>query len=647
MKIKYLFIILFLLFNFNANAQQDEFIEPTNNLIIDGIPKIPASLVQEANQYTEFRNAVFQSWHPSKNEMIILTRFGNTYQLHYVKFPGGARTQLSFFKERVSSGKYDPKNGNYVVISKDIGGAENYQFYRYDIDTGKTILLTDGKSRNTGGVWSNNTNQLAYQSTRRTGKDTDIWIMNPLEPDSDHLLIKCEGGGWNVLDWSPDDKKLLIKEYISINESYLWTVDVETGEKILITPKNNKEKVYYGNAAFSSDGKGIYLTTDLNSEFLQLAYLDLENNKYTYLTQNINWDIEEFKLSKNRSKIAYKINENGINTLHIIDLQTFKESPLPKLPVGTLFGLEWHPNETDIAFTVNTYNSPYDVYSINVKTATLFRWTYSETGGLNPNIFSEPKLIKWKSFDGLELSGFLYLPPATFKGKHPVIIDIHGGPEAQARPEFLGRYNYYINELGIAVILPNIRGSAGYGKTFLKLDNAMLRENAYKDIETLLDWIKTQPQLDSERIAVMGGSYGGHMTLAIATRYSNKIKCAISIVGISNIVTFLENTSPYRIDLRRAEYGDERNPKIREYLLKIAPINNADKIKKPLFIIQGANDPRVPLSEAEQMVKTLKKVQIPVWYLVAKDEGHGFSKKQNQDYEFYSTILFIKEFLLK
>ena len=255
-------------------------------------------------------------------------------------------------------------------------------------------------------------------------------------------------------------------------------------------------------------------------------------------------------------------------------------------------------------------------------------------------------MVRWKSFDGRTISGFLYRPPAKFTGKRPVIINIHGGPESQFRPSFLGRYNYYLNELGVAVLFPNVRGSTGYGKTFTKLDNGFRREDSVKDIGALLDWIATQPELDTDKILVTGGSYGGYMSLAVATKYSDKIKAAIDIVGISNFVTFLENTEGYRRDLRRVEYGDERDAKMREFLQKISPTNNADNIKVPLFVIHGKNDPRVPLIEAEQIVKTVRKNEVPVWYLMAKDEGHGFSKKKNIDFQFYSTVMFIKEFLI-
>jgi len=340
-------------------------------------------------------------------------------------------------------------------------------------------------------------------------------------------------------------------------------------------------------------------------------------------------------------------NEKGIGVIHLFDTASRKELPGPKLPLGTIYSVRWHKDGGAIGFTMETPRANADAYSYDVKTGKLDRWTFSELGGLNPDTWAEPELIAWKSFDGREITGFLYKPNASkFAGKRPVIVEIHGGPEGQARPDFLGMWNYMINELGVAVLMPNVRGSSGYGKTFLQLDNGYLREGTYKDIGALFDWIAKRPDLDAGRVMVGGGSYGGHMTLAVAYLYSDRIRCALDVVGPSSLVTFLENTSGYRRDLRRVEYGDERDPKMRAFLEKIAPMTNAEKIKNPLFVIQGANDPRVPLSESVQMVQKIRGVGTPVWYVMAKDEGHGFAKKSNRDYQFYASILFMKEFLL-
>jgi dipeptidyl aminopeptidase/acylaminoacyl peptidase len=299
-----------------------------------------------------------------------------------------------------------------------------------------------------------------------------------------------------------------------------------------------------------------------------------------------------------------------------------------------------------LAFTLVSARSPSDVYSLTPATGLVERWTRSETGGLNAGTFAEPELVRWDSA-GLSLSGFLSRPDAAkFPGPRPVIIVIHGGPEGQARPGFLGQSNYYLNELGVALLYPNVRGSNGYGKTFLDLDNGFRREDTYKDIGALLDWIAGQPDLDAGKVMVSGGSYGGHMTLAVATLYSDKIACSVDIVGMSNLVTFLENTEGYRRDLRRVEYGDERDPEMRAFLNHIAPLTNAQQIRKPLFVIQGKNDPRVPASEALQVTETVRQNGTPVWFLMADDEGHGFAKKKNIEFQFFATVQFVQTYLL-
>lgn len=512
--------------------------------------------------------------------------------------------------------------------------------------TGETTLLTDGTSRNSRGVWSAAGDRIIYTSTRRNGKDADLYIMNPRDSATDRLLAEVEGGGWFPTSWAPDDRRIAVIEYLSINETYLWLFDTETGERTRITDKAGDVPVSYLEAVFSADGQGLYVVSDRDAEFLRLSYLDLATGAYTVLTEEIPWNIEYIELSPDGTLLAFIANENGASVLHLLETATGEERSLPDLPIGLMRGLSWHPNGRELGFTLMSARSNADVYSLDVVTGELQRWTESETGGLNTETFTEPELISWESFDGRTITGFLYRPPTKFTGKRPIAIYIHGGPEGQFRPAFLGRLNYYLNELGVALIFPNVRGSSGYGKTFLKLDNGFLREDSVKDIGALLDWIPTQPDLDSDRILVTGASYGGYMSLAVATDYSDRIRASINVVGISNFVTFLENTEDYRRDLRRAEYGDERDPEMRQFLIDISPLTKANQIQQPMLVVHGANDPRVPLSEAEQLVATLQASDVPVWYLVADDEGHGFSKKQNIDYQFYTTILFMKEFLL-
>lgn len=627
-------------------AQSDEVV-PNENLVAEGIPKIPASLAESVGRYSEFRAATFASWHPTRREMLIETRFADTYQVHQVKFPGGARTQFTFFHDRIDSATYEPVHGDSFLFVKDVGGGEFFQLYLDDLKTGDVTMLTDGKSRNTDPRWSYRGDWIAYGSTKRTGKDVDIWLVNASAPTRARMVAPMEGGGWVVSDWSPDDKQLLVANHISAAESYVWLLDVDSGKKELLTPKTGSDTAVHDNARFAKDGKGVYMTSDEGSEFQRLVYMDLGSRMTTVLTPTLKWDVEELDLSKDGQWIAFEANEDGISKLHVLDTKTNKEVKVPELPVCVFYGLHWRDNSRELALSLSTASQPYDIYSVDVATGKLERWTFSETGGLNTSDFSEPKLIHWKSWDNRSISAFLYEPAAKFGGKHPVIIDIHGGPEGQVRPDFLGRDNYYLNELGVAILYPNVRGSTGYGKTFQKLDNGFLREGSYKDINTLIDWIQTQPDLDASKIMITGGSYGGFMTLAVATNYNDRICCSVDVVGPSNLVTFLEHTSGYRQDLRRVEYGDERDPKMREFLESIAPANKAKNITKPLFVIAGANDPRVPASESAQMVEVVRKNGTPVWWLLAKDEGHGFTKKKNRDYQFYASVEFVKEYLLK
>ena len=628
-----------------ARAQQPV-MSPPESIVADNVAPIPASLAETAGRYADYRSAFDLDWHPERREMLISTRFGDTFQIHLVKMPGGARQQLTFSSEPARFASFHPVSGDYIVFQRDSGGGEWFQLYRYDIATGDSTLLTDGKSRNGLGPWSSHGDRIAYASTRRTGQDGDLWVMNPADPKTDHMLTQLNGGGWGPEDWSPDDKRILLLEYISVNESYLWLVDTVTGAKSELTPRTAAEKAAYANARFSKDGKGVYFTSDKGSEFLRLMYMDFAAKQTKVLTPDIPWDVGEFALSHDGKRIALVSNEDGQTVLHVLDSATGSElQPRPKIPRGVISQLRWHPNNRDLAFTIDSSQMPGDCFSLDVTTGMVDRWTTSETA-VRTDAFPDAELVHWKSFDGKIISGFLYRPPGKFEGRRPVMVVIHGGPEDQSLPDFLGRFNYFLNELGIAVILPNVRGSTGYGKTFSELDNGFLREDSYKDINSLFDWIAARPDLDSDRVAVSGGSYGGHMTLAISTFYSDRIRCSVDIVGMSNLVTFLEHTEGYRRDLRRAEYGDERDPKMREFLEKIAPMNNIEKIKKPMMVVAGKNDPRVPVSESEQIVAALKKQNVPVWYILAKDEGHGYQKKQNQNYQFYATVEFLEQYLL-
>ena len=649
-----------------AHAQ---FLAPNENLIADGIPPIPSELAEKVNAFGNFPSATMAAWHPAQNAMLIRTRGKTTTQLFTLAKPGARPELLTDFPDAVSGAVFRPKSGEYIIFPKASGGDEVFQLFRMNLSTKEVLAISDPKERAGSPTWNRAGDRIIYSSTtidrnRIAGADDDqdsrlavmaLWFTDPLEPKSARLLAMFKGSTFSGFQFSPDDKSLLMRESVSSNESHLWLLDIPTGNKRRLTPPPGKELVYYAEARFSRDGKQVFAVSDRDSEFRRLVSIDVETGKEEALAPQFKHDVSEFAISEKAKRIALITNEEGSSVLRFLDLDTFKELPRPALLGGEISGLRWSiaddkPGDGGkvLAFNLVSARSPGAVFAFNTDTVRLTRWTTFATRGANPQEFAEPKLIRWKSFDALPLSGFIYQPDAAkFPGKRPVIINIHGGPASQSRPGFLGRNNYLINEMGLALVYPNVRGSSGFGKTFLALDDGKKREDSVKDIGALLDWIKEQPDLDAGRVLVQGGSYGGYMSLAVATHYADRIAGAIDTVGISNFVTFLTNTESYRRDLRRVEYGDERDADMRAFLEKISPLNNAAKIKKPLFVVQGRNDPRVPYTEAEQIVAQMKKQKTPVWFLMALDEGHGFVKKSNSDFLFVAQIKFMEQTLLK
>ncbi|TFW35668.1 S9 family peptidase [Massilia horti] len=637
-----------------AGAADQAAFPPPPALVLENVPQVPAGLAAQVAKYNEFKPTSITSWHPTRLEMIVVRRHNNTPQLFRLTKPGDKMELLTDYPEPVRGASYNPGQGKFYIFNKDIGGNEVFRTYRRDLAGGEAVPITPADQRVQGISWSPKGDKLVYVTVpvNRQGSNdaisSTVSIVDPVHPGSARKLAELAGGGWGGFEFSEDEKQLIFVEHVSANESYLWLMDLASGKTRRITEKNGDEPVAYGNARFSHDGKGIYAVSDRGAEFKRLVYIDLATLQAKALTPDINWDVEALDLSHDGRMLAFVANEEGTSVLRLMRTSDHKLVPLPKLPVGTIGRIEWHRDSRHLGLSLSSATSPSDVYSIDIKTMAVTRWTRHEPMAVEMGKFVEPSLVRWKSFDGRMISGFAYRAPAArFPGKRPVLINIHGGPEGQFQPGFQGRNNYYTDEMGITVIYPNVRGSSGYGKSFLKLDNGRLREDSVRDIGALLDWIATQPDMDASRVAVMGGSYGGYMSLAVSTNYADRIAAAIDIVGISNFVTFLERTESYRRDLRRVEYGDERDPEMRQFLEKIAPLNNATKIRKPLFVVQGKNDPRVPYQESAQIVETVKKNEIPVWYMMANDEGHGFGKKGNQDYLFFSGIQFLNSYLLK
>ncbi|HYC05704.1 MAG TPA: S9 family peptidase [Azospirillaceae bacterium] len=618
------------------------------NIVTEGVPELDKALAERLRAYLNVRSAGVVDWTADGKGLLITTRFGETAQLHRVDQPLGDRRQLTFLEEPITGAVASPKDADSVVYSWDVGGNEQWQFFGLDLKTGKSTLLTDGKSRNSGMLFSTKGDRLAFSSTRRNGTDTDVYATGLTDVATAKPLV-AEKGSWSPIAWSQDDSKLLVLNYISANRSHLHVVDVATGQRTPLNP--GKDTVSYSGVGFTPDGKGVFLLSDEAGEFKRLGLLDLASGQTRWFTADIPWDVEAAALTRDARTLAFVINEAGYSRLQLLDTTALTPLPAPNLPKGVIGGLAFSPDGKRLAISLSQPSAPADAWVYDLGARSLTQWTRSETGGLDPAGFADATLVQYPSFDKDNgkprmIPAFVYRPRQAPKaGKLPVVVSIHGGPEAQSRPGFSSLAQFWANELGVAVILPNVRGSDGYGKTYLALDNGFKREDSVKDIGALIDWIGKQPDLDGGRVAVAGGSYGGYMTLASMTHYNDRLAGGASSVGISNFITFLESTSAYRRDLRRVEYGDERDPAMREHLQKISPLTNAARITKPMLIIQGANDPRVPLGESEQIVAAIRKNGGDVWYVLAKDEGHGFKKKSNQFYGNMAQALFFRKIL--
>ncbi|HEV7606759.1 MAG TPA: prolyl oligopeptidase family serine peptidase [Steroidobacteraceae bacterium] len=618
-------------------------VEERGNLILDNIPAVETPLTARLDDYMQARGASFVDWLPDGG-ILIATRFGDVEQLHRVAMPLGAREQLTFYREpvTVASSPQSAVAAGFVFL-KDQGGNENAQLYWYDSASRAVRMLTDGKGLHGGAVWSHDGRRLAFHGTGRDGVSYDLFIAEPANNVPPRLVYNGFQKNWSVQDWSPDDTKLLILNFVSANEAHLFVLDIASAALTPVAEGSGPASVE--DAKFTPDGRGVYLITNRDSEFQQLRRVDLVTGASETLTGHIPWDIESFARTDDGRYLAWVANVDGSSRLTVLNVANRTES-LPPLPDGRIGRIAFDRTGKKLALSLESPQSPRDVFVMELERNALVRYTRSEAGPLDPLQYSPAELVRFPTFDRergkfREIPAFVYRPRSA--GPHPVYIDIHGGPEAQYTPGFNPFYQFLVRELGFTVIAPNVRGSSGYGKTFLNLDNGEDREDAVKDIGALLVWIGLQKDLDAKKVFVAGGSYGGYMSLASLVNFGDRLRGGIDVVGISNFVTFLESTSAYRRDLRRPEYGDERLPRTRAYLQRISPLTNAARISRPLLVVQGLNDPRVPATESQQMVAKIRARGGEVWYLAAKDEGHGFKKKANRDFYQRTIATFLEK----
>jgi len=612
------------------------------NLVLDGIPAADPALAARLERYLHARDASFLDW-LSDGGMLIATRFGDVEEIHRLAAPLGMREQLTFYPEPISVARAAQTPGaEGFAFLKDQGGDENAQVYYYRLADHSVRLITDGKSLHGSVIWSHDGQRIAFYGNDRDGVRFDVYVAD-IGGGAPRLII---GGGtdtWYPLDWSIDDRKLLVQKYYSISESYLYIADTATGALTPLDKSNRKMGIR--SARFAPDGRGVYVVSDEDGEFAQLHYVDTVTHESRKLTAHIPWDIDSFDASSDGRYLAYVANADGVSRLTLIDNTQKLEIIPPGIPDGHISNVRFDRSGRRLAFSAETAQTPRDAYVYDLKSNAVERWSRSETGPVDAGTFVSAERIRYPTWDRVDgqprlISAYVYQPRTS--GPHPVIINIHGGPESQYRPDFDAFTQFLVNELGYVVIAPNVRGSAGYGKSFLALDNGVLREDAVKDIGSLLVWIGLQRDLDRDRVVVMGGSYGGYMALASLAAYNDRLRGGIDVVGISNFVSFLSGTSAYRRDLRRAEYGDERDTRMRGFLSRISPLTNAASIRRPLLVVQGLNDPRVPRAESEQLVARIRAGGGEVWYLAAKDEGHGFRKKTNRDFYLQTAAMFLQ-----
>ncbi len=611
-------------------------------VVTESVPAVSEELMQRLLAYQNVRDAAFGGWSPDGRGILIATRFGDTTQLHRVYEPGGRREQVTFQAEPVS-GRFLPGNSDRtILVSMSRGGDENFQIYRLDRDSAATTLLTDGQSRNGLGPVARDGRLVVFSSNRRNGRDTDLFAIDPHQPDSARMILETSGQYYEAVDLSLDVRRLLVNHYVSINETYPAVINLPTGTKTPIPPPSGTQgEIAFGDLAFTPDATSAYVTSDAQGEFHQLAQVDLATDQYQWRSDDIPWDVSEVEVNATNGELAFTVNANGASELYLMAGQSSRRVALP---LGIASSLEFSPDGRHLGLTLSRPDAPADAYSIDTQSGTLTRWTFSEVGGLNPATFVVPEQINFPSFDGRQIPAYYYRPRgASREHPVPVLISIHGGPESQYRPEFAGVTQFYVNELGLAVLAPNVRGSSGYGKSYLRLDNAERREDSVRDIGALLDWIAEQEELDASRVAVIGGSYGGYMVLSSLVHLSDRIRAGVDIVGIASFITFLERTQAYRQDLRRAEYGDERDAEMRKVFERIDPLANVHRIRAALLVAHGRNDPRVPFFEAQQIAEKVRAGGRPVWTVYADNEGHGFAKKPNRDYLTAVIATFLQE----
>ena len=610
-------------------------------ITVRNVPAIPASLVAKTRPYLESCSSRFVAWHPVNHSMLLASQSESVAQLFTLDAPIGLQKQISFANDSISGGIYSP-DGSQLLVEMDSKGDEAFQIYA--LNEGQLSLVSDGFSRNLLGSWHPEGKQFVFASNRESGVYNNLYLSSVDDLASRRMIDASKDGGWSSIAFTPDGQSLLVFNYISQSPSQLQLINLASGSVQPVT--HDTRPATYADIEFAPDGT-LWAVTDRQSDVTKLGRIDLATGMFESVISSEPFEISRFTISRDGAYIAYVTNMSGVDTLQIFEIATGQQRRVTGLSQGSIRDLEFS-NDGKLGFTFSSNQTAGDAYSLDPVTLNVTRWTFCkvETRDFSQNVL--PELVEIKSFDGEPMSGLLYrADPIKFPGKRPVIVDFHGGPEGQAIARFIGSDNYLVDEMGVSLFYPNVRGSTGFGKRFQTLDDGPFRrEHAVRDVGEFLRVLRRDKNIDADRIAVTGGSYGGYLCYASAIAYRKRIKAAMCTAAISNFVTFLEGTEDYRRSLRREEYGDERDPVQRAKLEAISPMAKVRRIQAPLFIAAGVNDPRVPIREAQQIISAVEQNGGTVWSLIASDEGHSFRRKENSDYVFLASLMFWQQFLL-
>lgn len=580
----------------------------------------------EKDKYTitdflEVKSSFGSRFSPDGSRIAYLSNLTGTAQIYVMPTTGGDSIQLTNFPDAISGLIFSPIEEK-IVFSKSEGGNERNQIYVMDVDTKEIIALTDNNEvKYDLGPFSYDGQYVSYASNERNGKDFDVYVM---ELKTKHAKRVFDLGGWcGPAEFSPSGKYLAVKRHYSSENNDFYLCNLETSEIEHLTP--HEGNIFHGTPRWLPDESAFYITMDKDLEFMSLSRYSIKDKSFEYVLKPT-WDINGLAIQREGKYLTISLNEDGYSKLTVHNPYTLEMLPY-QLPLGEIGGVSFSKDGKHMTFSLGDSRRSLNIYVTDMATDVSRQLTNSPQG-VPPEILVEPELIRFKSFDGLEIPAFIYKPRDSEIGKKlPTIINIHGGPESQYTPGLALLTQYFVHA-GYVVVAPNVRGSSGYGKTYMALDNVEKRMDSVKDIVALREYLKNVPEIDLDKIVLMGGSYGGFMVLACMAFYPDLWAAGVNTVGIVNFITFLENTASYRRALREAEYGSlERD---REFLESISPIHSIDKIRAPLFVIHGTNDPRVPLSEAEQVVSKLKEYGRDAELLVYPDEGHGLSKLKNR-----------------